>query len=105
MGFWNLDNLELSAFRPGIMSQAEIGDSLIMVCMEIGPGNEDTGHKHAFDQCGVVLQGQIEMFIGQERRTLKRNETYFIPADENHGWKTFDRPVKILDVSLKQPTE
>jgi len=29
------------------------------------------------------------------------NECYFIPAGERHGWKTFDNPVKILDISLK----
>jgi hypothetical protein len=58
----------LEEFRPGIMSKAEFGDNLIMVCMEIGAGREDTGHKHAFDQCGIVLEGQIEMFIGADRR-------------------------------------
>ena len=44
MGIWNLSTLQLEEFRPGIMSKAEIGENLIMVCMEIGPGKEDTGH-------------------------------------------------------------
>ncbi len=103
MAFWNLGTLQLEEFRPGIMSKAEIGDNLIMVCMEIGPGNEDTGHKHPFDQCGIVLEGQIEMFIGEERKRLNSNESYFIPSGEFHGWKTFDKPVRIFDISLKQP--
>jgi quercetin dioxygenase-like cupin family protein len=101
MAFWNLEALELEAFRPGIMSKAEMGDHLIMVCMEVGPEMEDTGHKHPFDQCGVVLEGQIEMFVEQERKTLHPNEAYFIPSGKNHGYKTFDHPVKVLDVSLK----
>ncbi|MFH1480513.1 MAG: cupin domain-containing protein [Pseudomonadota bacterium] len=86
------------------MSRAEIGDKLIMVCMEIGPGKEDTGHKHPFDQCGMVLEGPIEMFIEKELKTLNSNETYFIPAGEHHGWKTFDKAVKILDISLRTPS-
>jgi quercetin dioxygenase-like cupin family protein len=85
------------------MSKAEIGADLIMVCMEIGAGKEDTGHNHAFDQCGVVLEGEMEMFIGETRKLLEANESYFIPAGKQHGWKTFDHPVRILDVSLKQP--
>ena len=101
MAIWNLSTLQLEEFRPGIMSKAEIGDHLIMVCMEIGPGKEDTGHEHPFDQCGVVLAGQIEMFIGNECNTLNSNESYFIPAGERHGWKTFDKPVKLLDISAK----
>ena len=87
------------------MSKAEIGQNLIMACMEIGVGKEDAGHKHPFDQCGIVLEGQIEMFIGEELKLLKANESYFIPSGEQHGWKTFDKPVKLLDISLKQPQQ
>lgn len=103
MAFWNLGSLKLEEFRPGIMSKAEIGGNLIMACMEICPGKEDAGHKHPFDQCGIILEGQIEMFIDEESRLLCSNESYFIPSGKQHGWKTFDKPVKILDISLKQP--
>ena len=89
MFFWNLDSLKLEEFRPGIKSKAEIGDNLIMVCMEIGPRREDIGHEHSFDQFGVVLHGQIEVFIGDNRQILNPNESHFIPAGKNHGWKTF----------------
>ncbi len=105
MVFWNLGTLQLEEFRPGIMSKAEFGDNLIMVCMEIGAKKEDMGHKHNFDQCGIVLEGQIEMFIGENRRLLNANESYFIPSGEQHGWKTFDKAAKILDISLKHPQE
>ncbi|MDZ7696120.1 MAG: cupin domain-containing protein [Deltaproteobacteria bacterium] len=101
MAFWNLNNLSLKAFRPGIMSAAEDGKDLIMVCMEIAPEMEDTGHAHAFDQCGWVVEGRIEMFIGEEQKLLNANEAYFIPSGVQHGWKTFDRPVRLMDVSLK----
>jgi len=101
MGIWNLSTLQLEEFRPGIMSKAEIGENLTMVCMEIGPDREDAGHEHPFDQCGVVLDGQIEMFIGDECNTLSANESYFIPAGVRHGWKTFDKQVKLLDISAR----
>jgi len=101
MSIWNLATLQLEEFRPGIMSKAEIGENLIMVCMEIGPDMEDTGHEHPFDQCGVVLDGQIEMFIGNERNTFNSGEAYFIPANVHHGWKSFTDPVKLLDISAK----
>lgn len=100
MAFWDLDTLPLEIFRPGIRSKAEMGDNLIMVCMQIDQEKEDTGHDHPFDQCGIVMEGPLEMFIGQERRVLNANECYFIPSRTCHGWKTFDKPVKILDISL-----
>ena len=102
MAFWHIDTLQLQEFRPGIMSRAEIGTNLTMVCMEVGAGQEDFGHEHAFDQCGLVLAGGIEMFIGEERKTLGRDESYFIPAGTRHGWKTFNDPVKLLDICLSK---
>jgi len=101
MAFWDLKTMELEQFRPGIFSKACIGEGLIMACMEIGPGKEDAGHEHPFDQCGIVLEGQIEMFIDEETRLLNADEAYFIPAGRRHGWKTFEAPVKILDVTRK----
>lgn len=102
MTFYDLAIVQLEEFRPGILSKAGIGDNLIMVCMQIvGSGKEDPGHVHPFDQCGVVLEGQIEIFAEQHRQLLNANECYFIPAGKRHGWKTFAEPVKILAVSLK----
>ncbi len=101
MPFWNLNKVPLSPFRAGIQSAAEIGEDLIMVCMEIEAGMEDSGHAHAFDQCGWVVEGRIEMFIGDERRVLNPQEAYFIPSEVQHGWKTLDQPVKLMDVSVK----
>ena len=103
MVFWQADNLKLAEFRPGIMSYAATGDNLIMVCMQNDPEKEDTGHVHAFDQCGMVIEGRLEMLIGEERKVLGPHDCYFIPANTRHGWKTFDQPVRLLDVCPKQP--
>ncbi len=103
MGFWDLRRLPLEPFRPGVTSKAVMGDHLIMVCMQIAPDKQDAGHQHPFDQCGIVLEGRIEMFIGEERRVLGPEECYFIPAGVTHGWKTFEKPVKLLDVSSRTP--
>jgi quercetin dioxygenase-like cupin family protein len=102
MVFWQTDKLKLDPFRPGIASRAAIGDSLIMVCMEIEAGREDSGHLHPFDQCGMVLEGRIEMFVGDEARVLEAHDSYFIPAGVRHGWKTLAQPVKLLDICPKQ---
>ena len=102
MGFQkSVNHMNLQEFRPGIRSTAEFGDKLVMACMEIGPEKEDTGHQHPFEQCGIVVEGKIEMFIGDVRSILEAMDTYFIPAGVTHGWKTFDVPARLLDVSAK----
>jgi len=102
MGFWNLKTLKLDEFRPGIWSRMETGASLTMAFMEIASDREGTAHSHSFDQCGIVLEGEIEMSVGEERKLLRPMETYFIPAGLSHNWRTKTLPAKILDVAAKQ---
>lgn len=101
MGFWDIKTLKLDEFRPGIWSKIESGKNLTMAVMEIAPGKEGAAHEHPFDQCGFVVEGEIEMSIGEEKKLLKPMETYFIPAGITHNWKTIASPVKILDVVAK----
>jgi len=102
MGFWNLKELALDEFRPGIWSKVESGANLTMAFMEISANKEGATHDHPFDQCGIVIEGEIEMSIGEEKRLLKPMETYFIPAGTSHNWRTPASPAKILDVVIKQ---
>ena len=102
MGFWDLKTLKLEEFRPGIWSQLESGSNLTMAFMEIASNKEGAAHEHPFDQCGIVIEGEIEISIGEEKKLLKPMETYFIPAGVKHNWKTLSLSAKILDVVVKQ---
>jgi len=97
----SVNHMTLQEFRPGIRSTAEFGDKLVMACIEIGQEKEDSVHQHPFKQCGIVIEGKIEMFIGDVRSILEAMDTYFIPAGVTHGWKTFEVPARLLDVSAK----
>jgi len=101
MKIWNLKALKLDEFRPGIWSKVESGTNLMMAFMEIAPDKKGTPHSHPFDQCGIVVEGEIEMSIGDEKTLLRPMETYFIPAGINHNWKTVTLPARILDVVAK----
>lgn len=102
MSFWDLKILKLDEFRPGIRSKLESGKNLTMAVMEIAPNKEGSAHDHPFDQCGVVIEGEIEMSVGQEKKLLRSMETYFIPAGVKHNWKTTASSAKILDIVLKR---
>jgi quercetin dioxygenase-like cupin family protein len=102
MGFWDLKTLTLEEFRPGILSKIESGSSLTMACMKISANKEGVAHEHPFDQCGMVVEGEIEMSIGDDKKLLRPMETYFISAGVKHNWKTTVLSAKILDVVVKQ---
>ena len=102
MGFWDLRTLKLDEFRPGIWSKLESGKNLTMAVMEIAPNKEGAAHDHPFDQCGIVLEGEIEMSVGEEKKLLKPMEIYFISAGVKHNWKTLSLSAKILDIVAKE---
>jgi len=101
MGFWELKTLKLDEFRPGIRSKLESGANLAMAFMEIAPNKEGVAHDHPFDQCGIVIEGEIEMSVGEEKKLLRPMETYFIPSGVRHNWKTANSSAKILDIVAK----
>ncbi len=102
MAFWNLKTLKLDEFRPGIFSKIEAGTNLTMALMQIEANKEGAPHDHPFDQCGVVIEGEIEMSIGADTRMFNPMEAYFIPAGVTHGWKTAGQRVTILDVTANR---
>jgi quercetin dioxygenase-like cupin family protein len=102
MGFWDLKTIKLDEFRPGILSKVESGKDLTMAFMEIAPNKEGTAHDHPSDQCGIVIEGEIEMSVAEDKKLLKPMETYFIPAGVKHNWKTYSLSAKILDIVVKQ---
>jgi quercetin dioxygenase-like cupin family protein len=101
MPFLDFSKLDLKDFRPGIKSWAHTGEHLIMAVMTIEDGMKDSGHSHAFDQSGLVLEGTFNLTIGDEQRSLKPGPGYFIPAEIHHAWTVTDGPVRIMDISSK----
>lgn len=98
MGFIDLDSMDKKQLREGIKSRIVTGEKLMMAFMDLDPGLHDPGHSHPHEQCGIVLEGEIELTIGDESRLLKKGDTYFIPANQPHGVKSFDKPALALDV-------
>jgi len=99
VAFLTIKGLELREFRPGLRSHAILGNKLVMAIMELEVGFVDPGHAHPNEQCGYVLQGELEMAVGDERQTLKAGDAYFVPGDALHSFRVRGRPVLVLDVS------
>ena len=63
------------------------------------PGTVFPIHSHeANEQMGLVLEGSIEMTVGEETRVLTAGDYFYIPRGVPHGTKTLDKPVRVLDL-------
>jgi quercetin dioxygenase-like cupin family protein len=54
-------------------------------------------HAHPEEQCGMVLEGEIEFTIGKETRNLKTGDSYLIPPHTPHGAKSKGK-ARALDI-------
>jgi len=77
----------------GKLLQSEEGQ---LVFFEISAGASVPPHVHGA-QWGVVLDGELELTIGDETRTYRKGDTYFIPAGVTHS-ATCKMRCRVLDL-------
>ena len=68
-------------------------ETLVVVEVTLEPGNGHSFHRHPRqEEIVLVLDGEIEQFIEDERRVLKAGEAAFVPRGIIHA--SFNRGVK-----------
>ncbi|HET9911859.1 MAG TPA: cupin domain-containing protein [Anaerolineales bacterium] len=70
----------------GIKAYLSQSENHQIIFMEFGEDVELPEHSHA-DQVGIVLEGKIELVIGNEKRTYIKGDRYYIPEGVKHSGK------------------
>jgi len=60
--------------------------SLQMLLVEIEPdaGSGEAGYSHAGEECGIVIEGLLDLWIDGERRTLGTGDSFRFPSTKVH---------------------
>lgn len=61
------------------------GQELMMTRIIFEAGAIGTTHAHPHEQMTIVLRGEIEFTLGEERQVLKTGDVVSIPGDIYHG--------------------
>jgi quercetin dioxygenase-like cupin family protein len=97
-----VDDVPLTELRPGLFGKVFPGAEMTMVRWTFQPGMPRTGiHVHTdHEQYGVILQGRVEMQVGEEVVQLGPGDTYWCPRNLPHGRTLVlsDVPAHVLDV-------
>jgi len=84
---------------PGVVQRQVELDGLFAALQEFRqPTDPDRPwklHSHPHEQAGHVIQGLIELRIGEETHTLKTGEAYVIPSKAEHGVRILE-PTTLL---------
>ena len=83
---------------PGVRIRTSWGDRLMLSLVESDPHVDVPEHSHPHEQAGLVLEGDFEMTIGGERRSLKRGMSYVIPGGVPHALHGGPERALVLDI-------
>lgn len=79
------DELPTISPLPGVTFRVVPGERVMAAWGRLEPGTSFPVHHHPHEQLGVVLEGAVEIAVGDETRRLGTGDTYAIPPDVPHG--------------------
>ena len=91
---------ELTPFTvaPGISMRALVGSAAMMNWVTLDPGAIVPTHSHPNEQIGLVLEGAMELTIGDETRVLRPGDAYLAPPGVPHQGIAQAEGCLVLDV-------
>ncbi len=100
MEFWIASDPDASRLRGTFpIVGGEGSEDLIMVHFVLEPGNYLASHTDSLDEILIVLAGEVEATIGDERATLSAGGLAIVPGMVPHSVKsTGDEPAKVIGV-------
>ena len=98
MYYYNPTDREAKEIIPGINAKTFWGEKMLVAVVDLEPNVHLPLHSHPHEQVGIVIEGEIEFNTAGEARILKPGDVYVIPGGVEHEAKTFDHPVKVMDV-------
>lgn len=73
---------------------------------QVARGRRFDPHQHPFAELGVVLSGRGTMIVGEEERTIREGDSFYVPGNAPHGFAvTGNRPAVLLNVTVPQLPE
>jgi len=79
---------EINLPLPGVKAHLIQSENNQLVFFDFSEDTEIPLHSHGA-QWGIVVDGKIELTIGDKTRLYKKGDNYFIPSGVKHGGKIF----------------
>lgn len=83
---------------PGVDIRTFAGEHSMLSFVSFAPHAVVELHSHPHEQMGMLLEGELDFFIGDERHLMRPGDMWRIPGGVPHKAIAGDQPVKALDV-------
>ena len=98
MPFINVNDYEPIELSPGARARTPYGENVMLSYLEMDEGSEVPLHSHPHEQAGILLQGRMELTIGDETRVCEAGALFIVPPNVAHRARPVDGPAVVLDV-------
>jgi quercetin dioxygenase-like cupin family protein len=96
--FKHFNDVRVKRVWEDIRARSVNGERMTMALVDLEAGAGLPPHQHENEQMGFVVEGELEMTIGGETRTLHAGDTYTIPSNVLHGAATGSQGAVVIDV-------
>ena len=98
MPFIDINDYEPIELAPGAHARTPYGMNIMLSYLTLDEGTVIPLHKHPHEQAGILLEGKLELTIGEETRVCEAGNLFIIPPNTPHAAKPVDGPAVVLDV-------
>ena len=96
--FFDLSDLTPKEVIPGMQIRVTSGERIMLSYVDLEEGSEVKDHSHPHEQAGIVIEGEGDFRIGDERKQVKSGDLYVIPSQVVHRLLVTKGPMKVLDI-------
>lgn len=89
---------EYKELLAGVNARTFWGENMLLALVDLDANAIVPSHSHHHEQCGIVLDGELQFTIGGETKTLMPGQMYIIPSDTEHSVVVGSKPARVLDV-------
>ena len=75
----------------GAVGRIVHGDGMTLAHWEFEEGTVLPAHEHPHEQIALVVEGRLELTVGDRTRTLEAGEAAVIPSNVRHGARAVTR--------------
>jgi quercetin dioxygenase-like cupin family protein len=91
-------DVEPVEFVRGLVFRPVLGEELMVNYVSYEPHTDAPRHAHAEEQILLVVEGELEVDLGEERRTLKPGQLAVIPPFVPHAARTHEGTCVQVDI-------
>jgi quercetin dioxygenase-like cupin family protein len=97
MPFININNVPTREVAPGFFGKFMHSDTLSVAYWEAKQGAEIPLHQHVHEMVVNVIEGKLELTVGDETKVLQFGEVAFIPGLVQHKARALT-DCKVIDI-------